>query len=103
MADDTKNTPQSEIPATFSTLVLNLSTSALTAMGHEVVPGLPRQEVDLVAAKHVIDTLDMLKVRTEGNRTPEEDSLLTDMLHQLKLAYVATQGKSGSPQDKPAG
>jgi len=44
-----------------------------------------------------IDTLAMLKIKTEGNRTPDETSLLDDVLYQLRLSFV--KAESGKPAD----
>lgn len=76
--------------ASFSALIFSLSASALAAMGHEL-PGVPKQERNLALARHSIDLLEMLKAKTEGNRTLQESSLLEDLLCQLRLAFVAEQ------------
>ncbi|MEO0080008.1 MAG: DUF1844 domain-containing protein [candidate division WOR-3 bacterium] len=89
-----------EIPASFSTLLLNLSAAALAYLGHTVVPGQEKPAVNLPLAKHTIDTLEMLKVKTQGNLTPEESNLLDDMLYQLRLAYVAA--KDQPAPDRPS-
>ncbi|MEO0073625.1 MAG: DUF1844 domain-containing protein [candidate division WOR-3 bacterium] len=79
-----------EHQASFSALVYSLSASALAAMGHEL-PGIPKQEKNLTLARHSISLLEMLKTKTEGNRTPQETSLLEDLLCQLRLAFVAAE------------
>jgi hypothetical protein len=39
----------------------------------------------------------MLEEKTQGNRTPEEISLLSRLLHELRMTYVAVQsGAAGS-------
>ncbi|MBP1679578.1 MAG: hypothetical protein H6Q29_1489 [Bacteroidetes bacterium] len=56
-------------------------------------------------ARHTIDTLDMLQVRTRGNLTPEEDQFLRQMLQELKLNYVDEVAKGDTPAangDAPA-
>jgi len=50
-------------------------------------------------AKHLIDMLQVLQEKTEGNRTTDESALLDDTLHQLRMAYVQISqapGESGS-------
>ena len=47
-----------------------------------------KSEMHLVQAKHVIDTLQVLQEKTEGNRTPDESEQIEAMLHQLRMAYV---------------
>jgi hypothetical protein len=57
-------------------------------------PGAEKPEADLEEAKHVIDMLDMLWQKTEGNRTPEETAMLDGLLHELRLGYLAVQERS---------
>ena len=47
-----------------------------------------KSEVNLGQARHVIDTLDILQKKTEGNRTPQETEEIEAILHQLRLSYV---------------
>lgn len=66
-------------------------------------------ERNLVAAQGTIDLLDMLKEKTRGNLTKEEDRFLTELLRELKLNFVdekvkeerekAAQSASPSPQE----
>lgn len=45
-------------------------------------------ERDLVAAQATIDLLDMLKEKTKGNLSTDEDRFLTELIRELKLNYV---------------
>jgi hypothetical protein len=54
------------------------------------MPG--RTEKNLPIAKHLIDLLDVLQQKTEGNRTADESANLEDALHQLRMAYVQVAG-----------
>ena len=90
-----------------SSHVFQLATAALVYMGAAKLPGTEQVEVNLPLAKLTIDTIDMLKAKTEGNRTADETSLFDDVLYQLRLSYV--KAESGSPPapatpaaDKPA-
>ncbi len=49
--------------------------------------GLER-EPNLELAKQNIDLLDLMKSKTMGNRTPEEDRLLEQLLFELRLRFV---------------
>ena len=40
----------------------------------------------------MIGVLEMLKDKTEGRRTPQEDQLLDGLLYELRMAYVAGPG-----------
>jgi copper chaperone CopZ len=105
---DEKPTPNQMMDAvSLSSHVFQLATAALVYMGAAKLPGTEKVEVNLPLAKLTIDTIDMLKAKTEGNRTADETSLLDDVLYQLRLSYV--KAESGSPPepatpptDKPA-
>ena len=44
--------------------------------------------LDLEGAREMIDMLDVLQDKTRGNLAPEEETLLLDVLGNLKLAYM---------------
>lgn len=72
----------------FSTFILSLSTSAMVHLGEAPHPdGATRR--DLTLAKQTIDIIGLLKQKTEGNLTDEEAKLLSDLLYDLRLRYVA--------------
>lgn len=45
-------------------------------------------ERNLDAAQGTIDFLDMLKEKTKGNLSTEEDRIMTELIRELKLNYV---------------
>ena len=47
---------------------------------------------NLDAARFYIDLLEVLKEKTEGNLTPQESSVLEDLLYQLRMRYVRKRG-----------
>ncbi len=69
----------------FSTHVVSLNAMALMHLGHIQEAGVP---VDRDAARHVIDTLAMLKEKTQGNLAPEETRLLDSVLYDLRMKFV---------------
>ena len=73
----------------FSTHVLSLNAMALMSLGE--MEGLPSGEVDLDSARHVVDTLLMLREKTEGNLTVEEQRMLDAILYDLRLKVVRAQ------------
>jgi hypothetical protein len=75
-------------PVTFSTFVLGLSTQALLHLGEIPNPLTKGLERDLVAAKHVIDILGILREKTRNNLEPGEEALLDSMLYDLRMRYV---------------
>ncbi len=78
---------------TFSTFILSLNTSALVHLGHLPDPVTNEKKIDLVLARHTIDTLDMLREKTKGNLTREEENLLNSILYELRILYVKASAK----------
>ena len=88
---------------TFSAHIFQLATASLVYMGAAKLPGADKVKVNLPLAKITIDTIDMLKAKTEGNRTADETSLLDDVLYQLRLAFVKAESAPPEPaKDEPA-
>ncbi len=75
-------------PVTFSTFILSLNTAALVHLGELPNPETNQKDVNLALARHTIDTLDMLKEKTKGNLTPDEERLLESVLYELRLRYL---------------
>ena len=72
----------------FSSFVLSLSTSVLYHFGEVPDPITNKKQRNLVLAKQTIDILGILREKTAGNLTKEEDSLLTNLLYDLRMRYV---------------
>ena len=53
-----------------------------------------KPEKNLPQARHLIDMLEVLQQKTEGNRTPEETEDIEAMLYQLRMAYVQVAEES---------
>ena len=73
----------------FSTFILSLSTSTLMHLGELPNPETNQLGKNLPLAKQTIDLIDMLKQKTVGNLDQDEDQLITNLLYDLKLKYVA--------------
>ncbi len=80
--------PPVEAAADFSRFLLGLAAEAGRLLAGEGVPeGTPRQEV-LAGARQIVAILEMLKEKTEGRRTADEDALFAAVLFELRMAYV---------------
>lgn len=83
-------------PASLSVLITSLGMQAMMALGlvaaTESGPSKPR----LNEARHLIDLLGVLEEKTAGNRTPEETALLDQLLHELRMGFVAVQQHGGA-------
>jgi len=80
-------------PANLSFLIGTLYLQGAMALGllpTTTADGKPRP-VERESARHVIDLLDVLQQKTEGNRTPDETAELEAALHELRLAFVAAR------------
>ncbi|MBI5559154.1 MAG: DUF1844 domain-containing protein [Deltaproteobacteria bacterium] len=73
---------------TFAAFVMSLNTSALFLLGELADPETGAKKQDLVLAKHTIDTLNVLKEKTKGNLTQDEDNMLGKFLYDLQMRYV---------------
>ncbi len=67
---------------------------ALVALGLVTDPITRKAEVRPNQARHAIDALEVLREKTEGNRTVEESEAIDAMLHEMRMAYVAKAGAS---------
>jgi len=80
----------------FNTFILSLSTSALMHLGK--LPGADEATVNLAHAKQAIDCIALLELKTRGNLTGEEERLISEVLYDLRLRFVAAT-KAKSDQD----
>ncbi|MEA2624549.1 MAG: hypothetical protein QOD06_594 [Candidatus Binatota bacterium] len=74
---------------TFTSFLMSLSTQALLCLGEMPEPfeEIP-QEVDLPAARELIDIIGILKEKTRGNLDPAEARLIESILFDLRMRYV---------------
>lgn len=75
-------------PASFQFLVSMLFTQAMSFLGQIPDPESGQTRVDKAMARHTIDTLDVLTEKTRGNLTADEDQMLREALHALRMTYV---------------
>ena len=74
--------------ANFTSLIFSLSSSALYHFGEIPDPTTGEKKEDLPIAKHAIDTIAMLKEKTQGNLTEEEQKFIESVLTDLKWRFV---------------
>ena len=81
----------------FTTLVLSIREVALLALhmkdadDPEQLPPAP----DYEAARTQIDMIDMLRDKTKGNLTPDEQRLVDSILYELRLAFIQARERRG--------
>jgi hypothetical protein len=83
-----KNAPPPLPEIDFSSFIFSLSTSALLHLGEVPDPTTQKREKNLPLAKQTIDILGMLKEKTKGNLTPDEEKLIENILTDLRWRYV---------------
>lgn len=75
-------------PVSFLEFISSLGVQTLIHLGDVENPVTRKKVQDLEAARQTIDLLLVLKEKTKGNLTPEEDSVLTALIPDLQLRYV---------------
>ena len=97
-ADSTGSSDQAQdfgaVPdASFEVLVSTLAAQAMAAMGHVIDPNTGKpMEIRLDIAKLQIDLLNLLDEKTKGNLSLDEEKLLTEAIHNMRMLYVASSG-----------
>jgi Domain of unknown function (DUF1844) len=93
---DERPAPAAAAPGSDLTgLFLMFATSALIALGETPDPVTGRIEKNLAQAGEAIEVLRLLRTKTEGNRTPEEDRVLNQLLYDLQMQFVRAK-KAGT-------
>ena len=88
-SDNTEEAKELVPPLDFSSLVLPFYMQCLIKLGMAKDPSVNKFEKEnLELAKRLIELLNLLKERTEGNLKPEEQKFLDICLQQLKLGYT---------------
>lgn len=73
-----------------TTFFLSISSAAFMGLG--IGPGGETSEkVDLELARQNIDLLELMAEKTRGNRTPEEDRLVQQLLFETRMRFVEVQ------------
>lgn len=80
-------------PPTFESLISMLVTQALVALGQIPIGANPEPVVMLDHAKHYIDLLGMLEEKTKGNLTKAESEMVINVLHEIRMMFVAMQAR----------
>ncbi len=89
--------PKPAAPIDFYTFVLSLGSSALIHLGDAPHPETGAvAEPNLLLAQQTIEILSMLREKTRGNLTPEEEKFMENLLTDLRLRFVAKKGQGGA-------
>lgn len=75
----------------FPFFITSIGMQALTLLGELRDPNAPAetsQEPDLAQAHYLIGSLEMLSEKTRGNLSTQEDTMLKNLLYDLRLKFV---------------
>jgi hypothetical protein len=72
-----------------------LANNIMMFLGQIPDPATQQRRRDLQQAKHTIDILIMLREKTQGNLTSEEEQFMQELLPQLQMAYVSASKQGG--------
>ena len=83
--------PPEGMPETteFMEFLMGVASSAFIHLGLMEHPATGTRQVDLPSAKQSIDMLVMLREKTRGNLTREEEGFFEDLLADLQMQFVA--------------
>lgn len=79
-------------PASLDMLITTLATEVLVALGAVPHPATGQTQVHRNQAQFLIDTIDVLRQKTKGNLTPDEQQMIESVLHQLRMVFLETAG-----------
>jgi len=93
MSDSTPNND-------FRIFVQKIAMQGFYSLGIIEIPGAPKQEqANLPACRMVIEDLDLLRDRTQGNLTEGEQLTLDKFLGDLRMAYVQRNGETAPSEE----
>jgi hypothetical protein len=82
-----------EIEVSFLNYIMSLGYQAMIFLGEVPHPMTGKNEKNIRQAKFLIDTLQLLKNKTKGNLSTQEEQLLSSSLYELQMKYVEVSGK----------
>ena len=82
-------------PADFSQFLLSLGVQASALLTGEGLPDDADPQAVLDGARSLISILEMLRDKTEGRRTAQEEKVLEGLLFELRMAYVEKSRAGG--------
>ena len=83
-----------DTPIDFATFILSLSSTAAYHLGLAPHPEKDTPHRNIPMARQTIDILCILEEKTRGNLSDSEQSLLAEILYNLRMAYVRESGKT---------
>ncbi|CAN5464119.1 hypothetical protein BH10ACI3_BH10ACI3_08920 [soil metagenome] len=85
---DGEEIPGARDPSSFVNFLSMLATNAATALGAVPNPATGQRHLDLETGKYWLDTIAMLRDKTNGNLHAKEAKLIDGLLADLRMQYV---------------
>jgi len=82
------NASPAEPPIGFNTFLLGLASTTLIHLGESPHPEEGKREKNLVLARQSLDLLSLLREKTRGNLTAEEDRFFENLLADLRFRFI---------------
>jgi hypothetical protein len=89
-----------ELEVNFERFMASLYMTAMMQLGLMQEQGVPPR-IDLIGARQTIDSLGMLREKTQGNLTSKEKAFLENCLYELRMAYVEVTNALAHPPQEP--
>jgi hypothetical protein len=81
--------PKESIPKIdFPTLIMSFASASMISMGLVPDPVTGEIQKSLLIAQQNIDVISLLREKTRGNVTPDEERLMEQILYELRMHYV---------------
>lgn len=96
MAEIQQTTNSADLTQRFIEFVMMQAQQAALCLGQIPHPSTGKAEINLEAARMFIDHLEIVKEKTRGNLSKDEEKILTSILSELQLAFVQVAGSTGA-------
>ena len=96
MAEIQQATNSADLTQKFIELVMMQAQQAALCLGQMAHPSTGKAEINLDAARMFIDHLEIIREKTKGNLSKDEEKILTSVLSELQLAFVQVAGSAGT-------
>ncbi|MFZ5805808.1 MAG: DUF1844 domain-containing protein [Verrucomicrobiota bacterium] len=100
MAEVQKTVQSGELAQAFIQFVMLQAQNILFVLGKIPTPEGMTMPPNLHAAKMLIDQLEMIKHKTQGNLSKQEEKILDEALSSVQLAFVEVSGTPASMMPK---
>ena len=99
--EETNSGSSSALPAvTFESLISEYAGTALAYLNGIQDPETKKVFIDLNLATRMIDIIEMLKEKTDGNLTMPENNFLDNTLYNLRMSYVRAVNNPPPQEDE---